>query len=224
MKYHLIWLISLFFLSFSSFALECPPDKHKVRAHFRNGSNVKEYCRKGPKTKVRFKFRINTGKLKNWYYSKEKQKEWKAHEKKLVDSIIKDLPPYLKKLKGIQVYRYEKSVEIDNTGAYYERQIILYDAAFKSKDELLGTIIHEYAHALYENLPDKTKKSYQEELGWEKVIGQLWHGRDIGYVDLDGVTSPDEDFSNNLEVYLTNSKQLKKITPKAYNWFKRNLK
>ena len=42
-----------------------------------------------------------------------------------------------------------------------------------------------------------------------------------GYVEEDGTEGPNEDFSNNIEYFLFNPKNLHERTPKVYDWIRK---
>lgn len=69
------------------------------------------------------------------------------------------------------------------------------------------------------------QKNYRDSTNWftsktnDKIIIS---SRSTGFVKEDGRENPEEDFANNLEVYLTNPKNLKNTYAPAFGWIQKN--
>lgn len=124
-------------------------------------------------------------------------------------------------IKGL--YRLEKSVFYPNPASGEPNSIALYDSAFSSNEKLSQILAHELAHELFRNLGDADRRGYMVATQWfEQRIGNKTYtvrGRSDGqFIEADGMNSPAEDFSNNIEAFLFNPKKLESISPSAYKW------
>ncbi len=212
----------------------CPKGEHWVRPHHRrayfradetfvSASNVSGHCQKNPAGFDHWNPRKKTGLPPGWEYPKEKPKTWSEEEWERVLEALSELPEILwvPTIEGI--YRMEKSRVHPNPAAGEPKSIGLYNPAFESKHTLTQLLAHELAHELYRNLPPADQESYRKATHWfeGQVGGKRFTvlGRSENkFVEPDGVDSPAEDFSNNIEYYLFNPKKLELVTPSAYNW------
>jgi hypothetical protein len=208
------------------YAQNCPTNTHFVRSHIRSGVAVRAYCRVNPEGFKNWHQFLKSGRPKNWPTKNEESSDWKKHEVEQLIHLIDDLPNFLISLEIEGIYRLKKSAQYPNPGANHQGSIVLYDNAYNNKEDLKKTIIHELAHSLYDSLSEKQKSDYNHSLGWSNLSLDseiVWIGRKNGYVEGDGSLNPDEDFSNNIEYFLTNSKKLQEVTPKAFEWISKNL-
>lgn len=205
-----------------------------VRGYFRKGyyrsdgvhvkpTNVKSHCRSYNKKELLILSKLKEGKVNRWPHN-EKFKNWNYEEKRRVLTAIKKLPSKLLKNLQFEIYRAKKSTARNNPArsAPSVNKIVLYDSAFFITHNLYEVIIHELSHILYHSLDDKIKTKYLEVAKWKKVSGANGKRRlkpfRKKFVKEDGVNSPDEDFSNNVESYFSHKKKIKKLNPSIYQW------
>ena len=152
---------------------------------------------------------------------KRKFKAFLPGEKGRIRDIIKKLPLMLTSFGTITFYR-QKSGKVKSNPAVTDPEkqtITIYNSIAEHSMERV--VAHELAHILYHNLSDKEKDSYKNIAQWDsseisnKVV--TISVRKV-FVAIDGIFSPDEDFSNNMEYYLFEKNTLKRKKPKIYNW------
>lgn len=213
---------------------DCPRGEHWVRPHYRrayvradgtfvSASNVSGHCHKNPVSFDHWNPKKRTGLPSGWEFPKEKPKEWTDEEWERVLEALSELPEILWFSTVDGIYRLEKSRVHPNPAAGEPKSIALYDPAFESKHKLAQLLAHELAHELYRNLSASDKDSYRKATHWfEGQVGEKAYtirGRsEKTFIEPDGVDSPAEDFSNNIEYYLFNPKKLETVTPSAYKW------
>lgn len=221
----------LFFLSVSQ--AKCPEGKHLVRKHKRitkagKKTTVSSYCRKNPPGYSHW-----NSLLKNHtkYSILKKNYEflpWSPHEAYFLTKIINTIPEFLAHEPINGILKAKRPQNEISEAIFQERYIIIFQDSINKKDPpLKEVLIHELSHSHYKNLSLTLKDSYLKKLGWSSLDlkgKEVWAGREDGYVFPDGVIDPDEDFSNNLQVYLINPMKLKRITPKAHDWIRNYLK
>jgi hypothetical protein len=237
MKYALIAFTTLYFYQFSSLALTCPTDQHLVKSHkrsayfradgaFVSASTVSAHCRQKPESYVFWQENFKDQRPEKWPYKNEKTKKWTLEETERVLEAICELPKELWNKSNYKIYRMDKSKDGGNPATSSENILILYDSAFSEKYNLSRVIAHEFAHEIYNKLDHKIKGEYQAPMGWITVrhagTDFVISSRKENYVADDGLASPEEDFANNVEFFLFDTKKLQKITPKAFEWINKH--
>lgn len=215
--------------------LSCPSNQYLVRSHYRSGyvrsdgsvvrpATVNAYCRDKSSATLFLEGRLRNSLPTNWPHSKEKGKSWTDGERERVLEEIERLPDKLLNKNIVGIYRASKSVDYPNPASSAAGIIVIYDSAFDKNRNLGQIITHEIAHQEYLDIGRDVRNNYQTALDWEVDIKHngavKWIGRKEGYVEEDGRISPAEDYSNNIDHYLYKPDKLKKMTPKAYEWFK----
>ncbi len=213
----------------------CRVGEHWVRAHTQrayvrgdgtpvSGSFHKAGCQKNPASYAVWNDRLKKGLPPKWEFKKEKSKNWTDDEKEKVLAALSDLPPILVNEIVSGIYRLKTSEKLqENPGANFQNQIALYDAAFDKNQNVARILGHEFIHLLYQNLTFSEKFDYAKTAEW---TGNVWNSlRDTdltlernGVVESDSKNSPEEDFANNVEYFLFNSKSLKEKSPKVHDW------
>jgi hypothetical protein len=98
----------------------------------------------------------------------------------------------------------------------------LYDTAFSKDKNLTQVLAHELAHQYFRQLSDEDIKSYRKAADWfnlGKVDAKPIYATSRTQFALeDSNSSIDEDFANNIELYLYDQTRLKKLTPKIADW------
>ncbi len=216
--------------------LLCPAGEYSVRSHFRNGytrsdgtmvkaATVKQYCKLLSKGYEFAKSRFKNGVPPNWPHKQEIAGAWTEEEKERIIEALDELPDFLLTDKIIGFYRLKKSKDYPNPASNSDGVIILYDSAFGPSQNLSRVLAHELAHQNYEDLNERSRQDYRRATGWHMELepnGKIfWVGRKDDYVEDDGKNSYEEDYANNLEHFLYNPDKLKKVTPSAYDWFKK---
>jgi hypothetical protein len=216
----------------------CLLGEHWVRAYHQSaytrtdgtqvgGSDHAAGCQKDRKTDKVWRNRLKSTFPTRWENKKEKPKSWTEEEKERVLEALSNLPDALL-LEAVEgIYRMENYLSYpSNPAANHEHQIVLYDSAFGHKQNLPRIIAHEFAHSLYRQSYDIDKGvGYANAAEWIAVpVGEsreimLVPNRD-GFVAEDGKEGPAEDFSNNIEYFLFNPRELQIKTPKVYDWIR----
>jgi hypothetical protein len=226
---------------FSQFALakvviDCPEGQYPVRSHprrayfkadgtFVRATQVSKSCRERTKEYDFWFGRLKDGPPPSWPHKAEKSAQWTDDERQRVLEALGELPEELwdQTIKGI--YRLKRSKDHPNPSSYGGSMIVLYDNAFGEDRRLARLIAHEIAHHKYAKFENEDiGTSYRRATGWRPEIkGRdfYWTGRKDGYVEEDGAREPDEDFANNLDHFLFDPERLQKVTPKAYDWIKK---
>ncbi len=215
----------------------CKPGEHWVRAHSQSayvrsdgtpvaGSFHKAHCKSNPVAYAVWIGRLKDGVPQKWEFKNEKAKIWTEADKERVLEALSSLPDGLRLDSVEGIYRMKTFLEHPaNPAANHEHHIVLYDEAFRANQNLARVIAHEFAHNLYRQLyGGEGAKSYAQAADWipvplpgsDKRVLMAKPGRE--FVAKDGEDGPSEDFSNNIEFYLFNPKELKAKTPKVYNW------
>ncbi len=201
-------------------AMNCPKDSYSVTSHFRsdytkqNGKyvqrvEVKEYCRQyAPSLPLKTIF---NGKMpEQWPNKDEKFKPWTEKEIEEIESILKKLPKALTEIGDLQLYRAYKSKWPKNSATILTpfKIITFYDNAVS--DGTKRILIHELSHILWENISRNNREQYLSVAEWNlNQNGEAFNSRSV-VSEKDGRSSPDEDFSNNVE-YLIVDKNYKKV-------------
>lgn len=213
---------------------DCPKGEHWVRPHHRrayaradgtlvSASNISGHCQKNPASFDHWNPKKKTGLPPGWEFPKDKPGTWTDEEWERVLEALSELPEILwvPTIEGI--YRLQKSRFPENPAAGEPKNLALYNPAFNSKDKLAQILAHELAHELYRNLTEAERTSYRDATFWftPNIRNKIYtiRGRsESQFVAPDGIDSPEEDFSNNVEYYLFSSKKLEAVTPSAYKW------
>jgi hypothetical protein len=154
---------------------------------------------------------------KNWPNKLEKFKRWTAKEKMEFDLILKSLPSVLTQVGELKIHRSSQSKWPENgaTTAPEENIITVYDNA--SKYGLKKVITHELSHILWKNLDRNSRKKYFSDAEWAlNSKGEVINQRAV-ISEEDGRLSPEEDFANNVEHFITNKNYKQKLTPAIEN-------
>jgi hypothetical protein len=190
-------------------------------------SRCDEFCRQVKSTvcplKNSWKDKIKNGRPPNWPYLREKASGWSSDEVEILANSLAKLSDAfpVDELKGI--YKLSKPEDIFSAGtpsSYLGGQIVLYQSAFRSREEVVRYIIHELGHHLHESRLTKAFEDYKKTLKWT-VPGRPRPG---AFIEKDGKDSAEEDFANNFEAYILEPARLKKTTPLAFQWMAKQLK
>jgi hypothetical protein len=146
-------------------------------------------------------------------------------EKERVLDIIGRIPEALWPGYEFGIFRMDCSKDGSiNSASNNDYAIALYDSAFRADDaKLTGYIAHEFAHIFWRNMKDDTaKKNYYVAAGWGVTkkgnTEYIWMERGKNYIYSDGWTSPEEDFANNIEAFLTEPQRLEALCPGIHFW------
>lgn len=170
--------------------------------------------------------KIKDGRPAVWSLAVEKETRWAAKEKDEIAKALSSLPNYFKKLKINGFYRFKKSIQLGNPASTDgSKEVIIYDRFFED-NKPVNVLVHELSHVIYFELSRKLKLDYLKVADWKELSLQgsestFQTGR-VNFVESDGSDSPEEDFANNVEYFLTEPNILKDKNPKIYNWIKEN--
>ena len=80
---------------------------------------------------------------------------------------------------------------------------------------------HELGHLLYWQLDSETKKEFSRKSGWkfDSVNGTVSPPKKPIYND--SLSSPSEDFANNIEAFYFDKNHLRKNSPDVFNFMKK---
>ncbi len=232
-SYYTFFIIFVcFFQATNAIGDTCSEGQYLVRTHYRSGyfrsngtyvspTTVKAHCRDYRKFEPAT---VHFPEKKAGFGTKEGYKKFSDSEKEKIREIFKSLPKVLTAFGDITLYRKKGGRVKDNPASVYpkKKEIVLYDNI--SKYNMKRVIAHELAHMLYVNLSDKEKGSYHEIAQWkldeEKGKVVIDNKRKV-FTEADGITSPTEDFANNIEYYLFDEKTLQKKNKRIHGWIKK---
>jgi len=212
---------------------QCGVGKHYVKSHFRKAytrsdgvhfkaTTVKEHCADNPKNYDFWNPKLKNGRPDGWARKTEKSKHWSTEEREKTLEALSKMPPALMSAKLREIDRMIRSQDFPNPASSDNGDIVLYDTAFEKDKSLTQILSHELAHQYYKNLSGKDFESYRKAADWFNIsnLGTKPVYRTAGrmFVAKDGVNSIEEDFANNIEYFLNQPKELKKSTPKVYDW------
>lgn len=217
---------------------KCPAGEHWVSAHSRRAyyradgtfvkaSNVKAHCRKNPLSYEYWYPKLKPGLPEKWFRQNENTKPWTTEEMERVLETLESIPEFLwvDRIEGI--YRLQKDASgHPNPAASSDGKIVLYDLAFDKKFNLAQVLAHEMSHEFFKTLTLSEFKAYAEAGEWisQELFNQVIYMRGRpknAFVQEDGRYRIDEDFCNNIEYFLFKPEELKKTTPKVYEWIKK---
>ncbi|MBI2606570.1 MAG: hypothetical protein HYW49_10880 [Deltaproteobacteria bacterium] len=211
--------------------LNCADGTYPVRGYTQNRQggvvSVADYCRSYPASYSHWFPRLKDRRPEGWPYWSETHGKWTEAEKVRALEALSEIPEvlWIDSIDGI--YRMGKSISSGNAAAFWNNNITVYDIAFLPESNLPQIVAHELAHAYFANrMSDGVRSEYGLSAGWIQQNlskGRVhWLARPTGYVMQDGRESMDEDFANNVEYYLYHPDELKKTTPGAYEWIRKN--
>jgi len=223
-------IIAVLLLIYSGIAFTCPPGTYPVSEHPRtdyyrsdgthySAAEVSNSCRSfNNKGKINLKFEDEMP--VRWPHKEEKFKKWNKKQKKWIKKRILSISKKLIDIGDVRVLRAKKSETEGNpsSSASEEKIIVLYDSAFQGNVDRI--LIHEFAHFAYNSLSDVEKESYWQSSGWEIDGSRKLSTSKKVFSAPDGIVDPDEDFANDVELFYSSPKKLKKIAPKSHQWIK----
>lgn len=192
-----------------------PRGKGIVREHPRQ-----EYCRNKWKDADVYIPQFKDVPASGWAY-KETFKKWSRNE---IQTILEFLPllPIWAEAKKYTFHRANSSIHNANPASSEIAQgsIILYDLFFKRKNKI-ATLGHEMAHHLFQKISDKDKTEFENLSGWSLEVKdrKIFILPPKNPIKPDSVKDVEEDFSNYLEIYITDTTALKKANLKMYDFF-----
>ena len=228
----LLFIIFNLFNSSPAFALDCPHGTYLVNGHPRSGyyrsdgtyvspTMVSTYCRGfGLSKELELKFENKMP--PQWPYKKEHFKKWSAQEQVKLKKFFDSLPKWLTQVGKLRLPRASKSQVQGNPASCEpeENVIVLYDSAFKQNT--VAILAHELGHIHFEYLSTDEKNSFYKVSGWQKDRSGQYITSNTVFSLPDGALSPQEDFANNLEIFVTQPQKLKNSFREISNWFEQH--
>lgn len=216
--------------------MRCGVGETQVREHVRRSyrkksgetvskSVVTEHCREIFIKSKEWLTSLKDGPPVNWPFKKEKFSKWSASERKMLEERLSSLPDFVLNSYPSKIFRAQISTYPENPAASKpaDRFIVIYDAFFiKNKEEQLRIISHEIGHFIFKDLAPDQIAEFHDNSGWkiEKKDGLKFVPPNKVIIE-DSVDSIDEDFSNNLEIYISDEKRLKEFNHKILDYFKK---
>lgn len=209
---------------------DCEPGEHWVADHSKAAGSWTSFCRANrsgtsiPKSHKFWGPKFQSGEPKEWPIKEERIKNWKSREVIDVLSVLDQIPQVLWDTGIRGIHRMSRSQSHPNPATTVDGSIVLYDPAFQDEQYLAKILTHELAHEKYGLFSRSERADYARAAGWRvkrTKKGDTFNAPKCCFVQPDGVTSPDEDFANNLEYYLFDPKSLKKTNPGAYKWIEK---
>lgn len=219
--------------SWESWALECQWWQAKVKAatipkHQREGHTVskhprQEHCRERWKDADRFIKQFKDEPIPGWINKSETIKKWNRSEIQTVLEILPRLPKWTK-IEQYTFRRADKSIHKDNpaTSELTNKTIILYDKFFTYKDKL-GAIGHETSHFLFPSFSSEDLATFADLSGWDVEVkdDKIYVLPPKEPLQVDSVLNKEEDFTNYMELYISNPKRLRERNRKMYEFLLR---
>jgi hypothetical protein len=227
---YLVIMMGSFFFSWKSWALECQWWQSKVKAstipqHPREGHTVskhprREHCRERWKGADHYINQFKDDPVQGWGNKGEIFKKWARSEIQTVLELLPELPQWTK----IELYtfrRADKSIHKGNvaTSELTKKTIILYDKFFTYEDKL-GTIGHEASHFLFPSLSPEDLTEFSDLSGWDVEVknDKIYVLPPKKPLQADSVINKEEDFTNYMELYISNPNRLKHQNPKMFEF------
>jgi hypothetical protein len=151
-------------------------------------------------------------------------KKWNRLE---IQTLLEILPtfPVWTEIKNYNLYRAIKSVHQGNsaTSEVTYGSIILYDKFFNDRNKS-SVLVHESGHHLFKKSSLATVDEFASLSGWREVATK---DRKVYILPPEKLIKPDsalnkeEDFTNHLEIFYTDSKSYKQNYPKLFEFFQK---
>ncbi|MBL7664298.1 MAG: hypothetical protein JNM93_04145 [Bacteriovoracaceae bacterium] len=226
----LIAIFNCSIFSLNSYALECEWWQTKVKAakisqHEREGYHVskhprKEHCRERWKSADHYIHQFKDDPIIGWNKKGENFKKWNLSEMQTLLELLPKLPAWVM-LKDYSFRRADKSIHQGNlaTSELTKKTIIFYDNFFTYEDKL-GAIGHEASHFIFPSLTSKDVLEFSNLSGWDVEIkgGKVYAIPPKQPLKPDSVINKEEDFTNYMELYISNPKKLKERNPKIFDF------
>lgn len=215
----------------------CSAGSHWVRAHFRRAytradgksfraTQVSAHCSANPSGYDFWDPKLKDLLPSGWPRKGEIGRRWSQEERERVLEALGFLPANFRSSNLQGIFRGSHSLDFSNQATSDHRgNIVLYDNAFNRSENLTQILAHELAHRAFDDLSATDASDYRTTAKWVDISESgtpdwLSYGRK--FVLPDGVTSPEEDFANNVEYFLFNSKKLEEVSPEAFSWIKKH--
>lgn len=211
----------LFFLLFPSTALaiDCPEGYFPVRAHPRNSyvmsdgtrvsaADVKEQCRpyRSPKKPVLL---FSTMPPAKWRSRQKRYRTWTKTEQESIRTIVDGLPQSLTYFGEIKFLReIGPALTPGYSNSFYQVVVITDDIA---SHDLKRVVAHELAHFYWDSLSQDKRNEYLNSAEWFSADGGKTGSLIRKNVPIpDSYSSPDEDFTNSVELFIHDKSLLEK--------------
>lgn len=227
----MFWLILIF--SLVSPAWSCPPGTFPIKKHPRtsyyrsdgthvSASTVNTYCkpyRNLQKLKLIFEDKMP----KEWPQKKEKFKKWLPKEKRKIIVLMNQLPSVLTEIGDLKILRAVESETPGNpaTSSPFQKTITFYDLAMKGETKII--LSHELAHLLYVSLTKSEQNEYWKASRWSSDSKNNLHVSKTDFSAPDGIFGPDEDFANDVELFISSPESFKNKFKANYDCISRLL-
>ncbi len=214
---------------------KCKTGEHEVQAHRERGfyhgndkyqkpQEIKAHCEKNSSDYKTWRERLKIGRPVFWMFPKEKTAEWTPEELERVLIAVQETPDLLKREDIDGIYRMHQATDPANPASRRGVDVVLYDEAFSEDQNLTHVLDHELAHRLYGSLSDDERSDFAKAGEWKEESGRMVPKRnEKGFVRMNGMLSPEEDFADDVTIHSQQPKKLKKTAPKVYQWMEKNI-
>lgn len=195
--------------------------KHQREGHAVSKHPRQEHCREKWKGADHYVSLFKDDPIPGWNKKGEAFKKWNRAEIQAVLALLPKLPVWAK-IEKYTFRRADKSIHKGNsaTSELTRKAIVFYDSFFSHKDKL-SVVGHEASHFLFPKLSPAELLEFSELSGWDVEVK-----KDKVYVlppkkplMLDSVINKEEDFTNHMELYISNPKRLKERNLKMFEFF-----
>lgn len=211
---------------------QCGPGSHWVSAHHRRGyikgdgtivreTDVIAHCQKNPSDYGKWEPRLKNGIPKFGGSNIDKRAEWTAEERERLLEALGEIPDFLKE-DFDRIYRMKNLDHSENPASVLGTTLVLYDAAFRSDQNLAQIITHEMAHRYLEK-HEGEKESFRKAAKW---IGssKFQPGRpEDQFLRPNGMLSYHEDFADDMAAYIFRPESLKAKSPEIFQWMEKHI-
>lgn len=208
-----------------NYVIACEPDQTFIREQYINtypkkdGTIINGHIRKAHCRTVELTNYFQNNSSQKFIGIKPMLKPWKPAEKKIVETYLDRIPPWLKKYSIREILRANTKENPQNPAASVAltRTLLILDPFFTASNKI-DIIVHELAHLAILDFSAVELTHFYEKAGWtrNKITNERIPPTHLLLEDSKGSIS--EDFANHIEVYHGNPERLRSFNPSVFHF------